>query len=160
MLPLHDSMEVVRRVWRDGQPCFIQGFDDRLRYNEHVSAQQSVERDTGLTQRPFLQINHILVISPGGERPPHRVRTEAHTHLLDVVEAGRADNDRVAVLALHEAVVRDPAERDLRHRQAVRLRDLLYRGERVEVRLVPVSGGQCSNGRSVARTPVCSTGNG
>ena len=61
------------------------------------------------------------------------------TYLLDVIQAGRADDDRVAVLALHQAVVRDPAERDLRHRQVVLLRDGLDLGQRVEVGLVPVA---------------------
>ena len=62
----------------------------------------------------------------------------SETHLLDMVQAGRADDDRIAVLALHQAVVRDPAERDLRHRQVVRLRNLLDGRERVEIGLVPV----------------------
>lgn len=60
------------------------------------------------------------------------------THLLDVRQARRADDDRVAVLALHEAVVRHPAERDLGHRQLVLLRDDLDARERLEVRVVPV----------------------
>lgn len=53
-----------------------------------------------LTQRPFLQINQIL---------------------LDVRQAGRSDEDRIAVLALHETVVRDPAEGDLGHGEVVSL---------------------------------------
>lgn len=57
-----------------------------------------------------------------------------------MVEARRANNYRIAVLALHQTVVRDPTKRDLSHRQIVRLCDLLDRSECVEVRLVPVPG--------------------
>lgn len=42
------------------------------------------------------------------------------------------------MLAAHERVVRDPAERDLGEREAVLLRDGLDRRERAEVRLLPV----------------------
>ena len=59
--------------------------------------------------------------------------------LLNVLRARRPDEDCVSVLALHQTVVRDPAERDLRHRQVVLLRDGLDLGQRVEVGLVPVA---------------------
>ena len=49
------------------------------------------------------------------------------------------DEHRVPKLALEQAVVRDPAERDLREREAVLLRDGLDLGQRVEVGLVPVA---------------------
>lgn len=60
------------------------------------------------------------------------------TYLFDMLGARCADEHRVAVLPLHEAVVRNPAERDLRQREPVLLRDLLDGGECLEVRLVPV----------------------
>ena len=55
-----------------------------------------------------------------------------------MLHAGGPDEHRVPILALEQAVVRDPAERDLREREAVLLRDGLDLGERVEVRRVPV----------------------
>lgn len=58
--------------------------------------------------------------------------------LLDVVQARRANDDRVPVLALHLTVVRQPAERNFAEAQAVLLCDLLDIAERLEVRLVPV----------------------
>lgn len=77
---------------------------------------RKVERT--LTQRALLQIYQIL---------------------LDMLRARRPDQHRVPVLALQQAVVRDPAERDLRHRQVVLLRYGLDRGQRAEVGLVPVA---------------------
>ena len=55
-----------------------------------------------------------------------------------MLHARRPDEHRVPILALEQAVVRDPAERDLGEREAVLLRDGLDLGERVEVRRVPV----------------------
>ena len=55
-----------------------------------------------------------------------------------MLRARRPDQHRVPILALEQAVVRDPAKRDLREREAVLLRDGLDLGERVEVRRVPV----------------------
>lgn len=54
--------------------------------------------------------------------------------------ARRADDDRIAELALQLAVVRHPAEGNLSEREVVLLRDGLDLGERVEVGLVPVAG--------------------
>ena len=51
----------------------------------------------------------------------------------------RTDKDGISVLPLHQAVVRDPAERDLCERQAVLLHDRLKRRQRLEVGLVPVA---------------------
>ena len=58
----------------------------------------------------------------------------------DVLQARGPDDDRIAMLALEQAVVRDPAERDLCERQAVLLHDRLERRQRLEVGLVPVAG--------------------
>ena len=55
-----------------------------------------------------------------------------------MLHARRPDEHRVPILALEQAVVRDPAERDLGEREAVLLRDGLDLGECVEVRRVPV----------------------
>ena len=55
-----------------------------------------------------------------------------------MIQARRADEDRVAVRTLQQAVVRDPAERDLREGEPVLLRDDLDLRERIEIRLVPV----------------------
>ena len=52
----------------------------------------------------------------------------------------RADEDCVPVLALHQAMVRDPAERNLSERQVVLLGNLLDLGKGTEVRLVPIPG--------------------
>ena len=49
------------------------------------------------------------------------------------------DEDCVPVLALHQAVVRDPAEGDLRERQVVLLGDLLDLRQCFEVWLVPIT---------------------
>ena len=46
-------------------------------------------------------------------------------HLLDVVQARRADDDGVAVLALQQTMMRYPSERDLGESQVMLLRDLL-----------------------------------
>ena len=59
-------------------------------------------------------------------------------YLLNVVETGGTNDDGVAKLALHQAVVRHPAQRDLRQRQPVLRRDRLDLVESAEVRLVPV----------------------
>ena len=63
----------------------------------------------------------------------------AVAHLFDVVQARRSDDDRVAKLALHEAVVRDPTERDLREGQSMLSSDDLDGIQRLEVVFVPVS---------------------
>ena len=65
----------------------------------------------------------------------HKLRT----HLLDMRNARRADDDRIPVLALQQAVVRHPAQRDLREGQPVRGRRSLDRRERGEVRVFPVA---------------------
>ncbi len=62
-----------------------------------------------------------------------------NTHLLEMLQGRRADDNRVAMLALEETVVREPTQGDFRERQFVLLRDLLDGSERAEVRLVPVS---------------------
>ena len=49
------------------------------------------------------------------------------------------DEDCVPVLALHQAVVRDPSQGDLGERQVVLLGNLLNLGEGAEVRLLPVA---------------------
>ena len=56
-----------------------------------------------------------------------------------MLHARRPNEHRVPILALEQAVVRDPAERDLREREAMLLRDGLDLGEGGEVGLVPVS---------------------
>ena len=55
-----------------------------------------------------------------------------------MLHARRPNKHRVPILALEQAVVRDPAERDLGEGEAVLLRDGLDLRERVEVRRVPV----------------------
>lgn len=56
-----------------------------------------------------------------------------------MLQTGRPDEYRVTVLALHQAVMRDPAESDLGHRQIALLRNLFNGRERTEVRVVPVT---------------------
>lgn len=56
-----------------------------------------------------------------------------------MLQGRRADDNRVAMLALEETVVREPTQGDFRERQFGLLRDLLDGSERAEVRLVPVS---------------------
>lgn len=80
-------------------------------------------------------------ISRGPPAEGRKCRDQTATHLLDVIQTGRAYDDRVAILALHQAVVRDPAQGDLGDGQVVRLGDLLDGCERLEVRLVPVAVG-------------------
>ena len=53
-------------------------------------------------------------------------------------ETRRADDDRIPVLALHQAVMRHPPESNLRHSQAMLLRDDLNGRQCTEVRVVPV----------------------
>ena len=55
-----------------------------------------------------------------------------------MVQARCTNDDRVAILALHQAVVRDPSESDLRESEVVLRRDGLNLIERFEVVLVPV----------------------
>lgn len=59
-------------------------------------------------------------------------------HLLDMLQARRTDDHRIAVLPLEQAVVRHPAQRDLGERQPVLVRRPADERERVEVRLLPV----------------------
>ena len=89
-------------------------------------------------QRPLLEICHVLQLISVGKYCSD-CPDGSKTHPLNVVEAEHAD--RVPVFALQQAVVRDPGERDLRHRQVARLRDLLDGGKYVEVELVPVLRG-------------------
>ena len=53
-------------------------------------------------------------------------------------QARRADDHRIAIFALEQAVVHHPAQRDLRERQPVRVRRGPYARERGEVGLLPV----------------------
>lgn len=62
-------------------------------------------------------------------------------HLFDVVQTRRPDNNRVAVFAAHQAVVRKPAEGDLRHRQIVALSGRADRRDGLEIVVVPVPEG-------------------
>ena len=55
-----------------------------------------------------------------------------------MIQARRADEDRVAVRTLQQTVVRDPAQRDLGHCQSMLIRHGADRLDRFEVRLVPV----------------------
>ena len=55
-----------------------------------------------------------------------------------MLHARRPDQNRVPVLPLHQAVVRDPSESDLRESEVVLRRDGLNLIERLEVVLVPV----------------------
>lgn len=71
-----------------------------------------------LTQGPFLQIDQVL---------------------LDVRQAGRPNEYRITVFALHEAVVRDPTESDLSHSEVVSLRDGADAIESFEIGLLPVA---------------------
>lgn len=71
-----------------------------------------------LTQRSFLEVQQIL---------------------LDVLHAGSANQYRVSVLALHHAVVGEPAERNFGESQTMLLCDGLDLGESVKVGLVPVA---------------------
>ena len=61
------------------------------------------------------------------------------TYLLDVLDTRRTDEHGVTVLALHEGVVRNPAEGNLSHCQVVLLRDSLDLCEGAEVGLLPVA---------------------
>lgn len=61
------------------------------------------------------------------------------TYLLDMLDAGSADEDRVAIFALHQTVVRDPTQGNLSHGQVVLVRHSLDLLEGLEVWLVPVS---------------------
>lgn len=74
-------------------------------------------------------------MSPAPRRPTRKQRT----HLVDMLQTARANQDRVPALAAHETMVRDPAQRDLRHREPVRGCCVLHELERVEVVLVPVA---------------------
>ena len=61
-----------------------------------------------------------------------------NTDLFDVVQAGGTDDNRIAVLSLHQAVLGHPTKGDLSDGQIVLLRDHLNRRKSVEVGIVPV----------------------
>lgn len=76
----------------------------------------------GLTQRTLLKVDEVL---------------------LEMLRAGRADDDGVTKLTLEKAVMRDPAKRDLSERQTVLVAHRLHDIDGLEVRVVPVPvGGQ------------------
>lgn len=73
-----------------------------------------------LTQGTLLKINQIL---------------------LNMLRTRRPDDNRIAELLLHLAVVRHPPQRDLCEREVVFLRDGLDFSEGFEVWLVPITSG-------------------
>ena len=84
----------------------------------------------------------VYAQTPGGERKKtltQRSLVQILEVLFDMCHARSADEYRVPILALHEAVVRHPAQRDLGKRQAVLRRHVLDLRERGEIRVVPVS---------------------
>lgn len=93
-----------------------------------------------LTQISLLQVDEVLSYTSTIWKDS---RGTKHSHLLNVLQGRSADDHRVTMLALEQAVMRDPAERDLRHRQLVLLGDRLDRREGLEVRLVPVPVTTC-----------------
>ena len=117
-------MEVRRRARRDGEPRLVQRLHHLLRYASQSAPQAltAINRRGTRTQRALLEVDEVL---------------------LDVRQRRRADDDRVPELALHEAVVRDPAQGDLSQRELVLLRGSLDLGERSEVVIVPVPCAVC-----------------
>lgn len=61
-----------------------------------------------------------------------------YTDLLDMLQARRPNDNGIAVLALHQAMMRHPAECDLGERQIVHLRDIFDLRQGTEVSFVPV----------------------
>lgn len=139
-------MEVLRRVLGNGQPSFVQNLHDLFGYKNSLISATQTNRIAGqmLTERALLEVDQVLrdTNSPFSQPSWHSIPSDRarNTHLLDVLDAGCADQDGVAVLGAQERVVRDPAERDLGEREAVLLGDLLDRREGLEVRLLPVAG--------------------
>ena len=95
------------------------------------------------------RITHAAVLSPGrqgsgaecgsGLSTPRRPTLEYNSYLLDMLDTRSTDKDRISVLALHQAVVGNPAEGHLGQREAVLLGNSLDRRERAKVGLVPVA---------------------
>ena len=112
-------MPVLDRVRLDILPRLVEHLNDFVSCRHHQCQSHSalgLVKET-LTKRALLKVHQVL---------------------LDVRQARRPDDDRVAVLALQQAVVRDPAERDFGEGQPVLGRDGLDLGERGEVGFVPV----------------------
>ena len=101
------------------QPRLVQDVHDFFRYwyntvKIHITAKKILQ----LTQRSFLQVDHVL---------------------FDVVQAARPNQDRIAELPLQLTVVRDPSESNFSKSQIVLLSDSGNLGQGVEVGLVPVT---------------------
>ena len=138
-------MEVVGRVGRDLEPRLVQDFEDFLSCNARLLISADIKR----YERH--DMTHEAAPSRGQPssvlRPrvrllffPHSTRVDKDTHLLDMLHARRPDQNRVPVLPLHQAVVRHPAQRDLRQRQSGLRSHGLDLVESAEVRLIPVPG--------------------
>ena len=96
-----------------GEPPQLQSMVSYSAMHEQTKAQV-----IALTQWSFLEIEQVL---------------------LDMLGAGRADDDGVPMFLLHQAVVRDPAQGNLRKGELMLLRDRLDEVERLEVRFIPVA---------------------
>ena len=63
----------------------------------------------------------------------------AISYLLDMIQTRSTDENGIARLPLHQAVMGDPTQRDLRHRQAGFIRCRFDDFQCLEVVLVPVA---------------------